>query len=95
MSASLSRDSAEKALNAKLGMTRHDRDHRWFVLEVEGKEVARTCVSTGGQYKTLGHDLVAKMARQLYVPTAFLVGIVSCSKSKDDYLAHLRANGRL
>jgi hypothetical protein len=50
--------------------------------------LARTFVSTGSkEYLTLAHDLVASMARQLGVSTPFFVGIVDCSRSREDYLA--------
>jgi hypothetical protein len=90
VAAVLSRADAERALVRKLGMTREDRDHRWYVLEVDGQVLTRTFVSTGSEKdRTLGHDLVASMARQLGVSTPFFVGIVDCSRSRGDYLAEV------
>ena len=81
-------------LFVKLGMERDERDHRWYRLVVEGRVVARTFVSTGSKkYKTLGDDLVAKMAKQLHVTTPFFTGLVRCFKSRDDYLQQLRDQG--
>lgn len=95
MSAALSRDAAEAMLTSKLGMQLDRRDHRWYVLEIDGRPIVRTFVSTGGKYKTLGHDLVARMARQLLVTTPFVVELVQCSKTREEYLDHLRQSGRL
>ena len=86
----LDRRNVEQALSGKLGMVLdEDRDHRFYRLVVNGKFVAQTKVSTGARYKTLGHDLVKAMARQLYVPTPFFRDLISCAKGRDDYLQHL------
>ena len=95
MAPALSRAAAEKALVHKFDMERDERDHRWYRLVLDGQEVARTFVSTGTKYQTLGDDLVAKMAKQLRVPPHFFAGMVNCPKSKEDYISHLRAIGEI
>lgn len=83
-------------LTGKLGMEMEKGDHRRFRLVLEGRTVARTFVSTGStKYRTLGSDLVAKMARQLHVTAPFFTGLVQCSKGRDDYLRELRVQGLL
>jgi hypothetical protein len=86
----LSRRNVEQALSGKLGMDLdEDRDHRFYRLVVDGKFAVQTKVSTGTKYATLGDDLVRAMARQLNVPMPFFRDIVTCARSRDDYLTHL------
>jgi hypothetical protein len=90
----LSRRDVERALSRKLDMVLdEDRDHRFYLLVVNGKPAVRTKVSTGSGYRTLGDDLVGAMARQLNVPIPFFRDIVSCAKGQDDYLQHLSKTG--
>ena len=89
MAPALIRAEVERALVCKLKMTQSADDHRRYVLIVDGAIVAKTFVSTGSGYKTIGSELVSKMANQLGVPTGFFAEIVSCTKSREDYLAEL------
>ncbi len=83
-------------LLSKLGMEKDQTDHRVYRFVYEGRLVARTFVSTGStKYKTLGDDLIAKMAKQLHVTSPFFVGIVKCSNSREDYVVRLRQQGLL
>jgi hypothetical protein len=91
----LQRSAVEKTLVTKLQMQQEVRDHRWFQLEVNGRLITRTYVSTGTKYKTLGNDLVSKMAHELQVPTGFLVKLVNCQKSREEYIQHLQDTGKL
>ena len=77
----------------KLGMTLDQSDHRRYVLRIDGRPVVRTFVSTGTKYKTLDANLIALMAKQLQIPVSFFVGLVQCSKTRDDYVAYLRDTG--
>ena len=90
----LDRRSVMRTLTNKLGMVVDQRDHRVYKLHIEGKFVAQTKMSRGSEkYKTLVHDLVKAMARDLNVPTPFFRELDSCAKSRDDYLQHLRDIG--
>jgi hypothetical protein len=94
----LPRDTTEQQLVQKVQMTPRNRkgdDHRFYDLVINGQRVARTKVSRGSGYKTLGDDLVSKMARQLYVPTPFFRELINCTKSRDEYLGILRDQGRI
>lgn len=96
MAAAQSRAAVERMLVAKLEMERDNGDHRWYRFVIGEKVVARTFVSTGSKkYKTLGDDLIGKMARQLHVSTPFLTGLVRCTNSRDDYLRVLREQDKL
>lgn len=92
----LARDAVEKQLSKKLRMNRWREgktDHRYYVLTIDGKQVALTKVSTATNHKDLGDDLVKQMARQLYVSTPFFREVISCTKSRDDYLQCLSEQG--
>lgn len=83
-------------LTNKLEMTLDDRDHQVFLLMVDGRVVARTKLSRGSEKdKTLGDDLVRKMAQQLHVSMAVFRELESCTKSRDEYFQILRENGLL
>lgn len=89
----LERDATEAQLTQKLEMTLRDRrgdDHRRYDLIIAGKRVARTMVSRGSGYRTLGDDLVGRMARQLHVTSPFFRELISCTKSRDEYLSKLK-----
>jgi hypothetical protein len=83
-------------LTNKLKMTLDDRDHQVFLLVVDDRVVARTKLSRGSEkYKTLGDDLVRKMAQQLHVSMPVFRELESCTKSREDYLQILRGTGFL
>jgi S-adenosylhomocysteine hydrolase len=92
----VSRRGVERMLTNKLEMTLDDRDHQVFLLVIEGRVIARTKLSRGSEkYKTLGDDLVRKMAQQLRVSMPVFRELESCTKSRDDYLQVLREHGFL
>ena len=95
MAPALPRETVEHMLTTKLGMSCDPRDHRWYYLTFEGRTIASTFVSAGGKYRTLGDDLVSKMARQLYINSGFFLGLVKCTKSLEDYFDARRNNGSL
>lgn len=84
-------------LLTKPEMELDDGDHRWYRFVVDGKVIARTFVSKGGSKKdkTLGDDLIGKMARQWHVTTPFLSGLVRCTDSREDDVRMLREQGKL
>lgn len=92
----VSRRGVERMLTNKLEMTLDDQDHQVFHLMVDGRVVARTKLSRGSEkYKTLGDDLVRKMAQQLHVTMPIFRDLEGCTKSRDDYLQALKENGFL
>jgi hypothetical protein len=66
------------------------QDHEWFQLTLEGYPKILTKVSRG--MHEISDSLLPKIANQLMVPRSFLVGMVQCSNSREDYYARIRAN---
>ncbi|MDO8692347.1 MAG: hypothetical protein Q7R39_20435 [Dehalococcoidia bacterium] len=89
----LDRRDIEGALENKLGFHGTEGDHRRFSLYVGGRLVAETMTSHGTGHKTIGDNLVAKMARQLLVPRMLFVELVRCTKTRMDYLQVLASRG--
>lgn len=89
----IERDDIERAL-AQKGFQLRPGDHRFYRLVVDGKETSIvTKVSTGTKYRTLGNDLVSRMARQMHLTAAQLKQFVDCSISAAEYVALLRTRG--
>lgn len=70
-------------------------DHRFFVITVDGRIVARTKISRGSGHRVYPPNLVSLVARQLWISTSELVALVTCSLSRDEWIEALRASGRL
>lgn len=68
-------------------------DHEVFLLEVDGKRVARTKLSRGSSHRTLDEPLVAEIARQLHISRSFLYQLARGENTPADYLAELRRQG--
>lgn len=91
---SLPRANIKQALQHKFEMDLlPGGDHRRYRLMVGGKKVVGTQVSTGTNARTVPSNLVSAMARQLSVQTSYFVEMVSCTKSKDQYLMSLKEAG--
>jgi hypothetical protein len=89
--ASLDSDEVIRALKIKLGC-REDvgRDHIRYELWDGEMLLSRTKVSHGAKH-TIGESLINKMARQIGLGTnSNFVGLVKCSKSKDECLKIVR-----
>jgi hypothetical protein len=93
----LARAAITSALQAKGFALEPKRDHEYYFYVGEGKqtEAIYTKVSTGSSYKTLGDDLVAKMARQLKLTKPQFTNFVNCPLTREEYRAHLIATGKL
>ena len=52
-------------------------------------------VSRGRAYRTLGEPILAKIAREMRVPRAYLYELVGGTKTREDYLDELRKQGLL
>lgn len=93
----LERDDVVDSL-CKKGFSEQDGgDHRYFRLLQDGKDTGIfTMVSRGGRkYRTLGNDLVSKMAKQLKLQTKEFVQLVECTMTGDAYVALLREKKEL
>lgn len=93
--ASLDSDEVKRQLKTKLGCEEQiDRDHIWYILRDGGKMLSRTKISHGAKH-SLGDTLINKMAHQIKLGTnSNFVGMVSCSKSKEDCLTIIRSATR-
>ena len=92
---SLKRDQVESSLERK-GFTLDAGDHRYFKLMYQGKYTGIfTKTSRGTKYKTLGDDLVKKMAHQIKLTTKQFVEFVDCKMSGEDYIRVLDAADEL
>jgi len=92
---SLKRDDVEASLRQK-GFEEAPGDHRFFKLMVDGKYTGLfTKTSRGKKYKTLGDELVGRMARQVKLTKAEFCKLVDCSLSGDEYRALLEGRDEL
>ena len=83
----------KRALTGKFDFAPADsrgQDHEWFQLRLEGYPAIFTKVSHGMREVT--DSLLPKIANQLMVPRSFLLGMVECSQSREDYFARVRTN---
>lgn len=73
-----------------------DRDHIFYLFFYEGKKThIHTHVSHGTKYKTLGDDLVSKMAKQCKLTTKGFRRLTECTLSHDDYIGILKSSGEI
>jgi len=92
---SLERDDVEASLKRK-GFDEHEGDHRYYRLMVNGKYSGIfTKTSRGKKYKSLGKDLVAQMAKQLFLTKKQFEELVECTLTQEEYLKLLVARGEL
>lgn len=76
-----------------LGFYRKGRKHRVYVLEIGGREVARTLISHGT--RELSDRMLAVMARQMGITSRQLRAIVRGEIGKEGYYQLLREKGWL
>lgn len=80
-----------RCLLHKLGFTEDKgRDHHWYTLILPSHRVVRTKV--GRHSRDYGSVLEGKMARQLRVNVTFFRELVSCTKSREDYIAQVETH---
>jgi hypothetical protein len=84
------RDVKDALLN-KFGFQEvQGRNHDGMAFYYEGKRVATTWFSRASG-RVIQDDILQQMARQIGVSTlSFFKGMITCSKSLDDYVQHLR-----
>lgn len=69
-------------------------DHDKYWLHHNGvKQAIYTKLSRGTNYRTIGDDLVSKIARQVKLPRRKFEELVDCSLSEADYIAFLTQSG--
>jgi hypothetical protein len=91
----LERAHIEAGLRSK-GFVEEERDHRFYTLVVNGRYTGIwTKTSRGTGYKTLGDNLVAKIARELKLSRKQFEDLVQCPMSFEQYVAHLRERDEL
>lgn len=90
----LERAKVQSNLPKKGFVERDDRKHIFYHFHHGGKKThIRTHVSHGSKYKTLGDDLVSKMAKQCKVTTKNFRGLAECTVSHEDYIKLLTESG--
>ena len=67
-------------------------DHIWFKLQLPGIPVISTKVSHGAH--EISAPLESLIAKQLGVERKYLLEMIACTKSKEDYEAWIRAHPR-
>lgn len=78
------------ALVRKFGYTRDDRDHEYYVLELDERTAAYTYVSRGKRDRVTP-NIARKMARQMRLATLQeFRNAVDCPLSRDEYYALVR-----
>lgn len=85
MASALSQDEIEAGLGKK-GFSRSYRDHKYFILYVNGKKEAATFLSHG-KNQDVGAPLLSAMAKELGLTARDFVDLVKCPLSTEDFLA--------
>ncbi|MBI3206017.1 MAG: hypothetical protein HYZ29_31065 [Myxococcales bacterium] len=91
----LERDDVESSLTKKGFKQETGGDHRFFKLMVKEKYTGIFTKTSHGskKYRTLGNDLVKKMASQVKLTTPEFQKLVDCSMTGEEYVALLRERG--
>lgn len=79
----------KQALTGKLECEIDETHHHYYVYRHNGEIVTKTRMSHGRK-KEIGNFLIGQMAQQLQVSKSFFTGLVSCTKTHDDYRNELR-----
>lgn len=92
----LERALVEQNLPKKGFVEDRGRDHVFFHFIHDGQKThIRTHVSHGSKYRTLGDDLVSKMAKQCKLTSKDFRSLSECTLSHNDYLAILKKSGEI
>ena len=67
--------------------------HEAVALYIDGYKVATTRFSRS--HGQISDPILTQIAQQIWVQLGYLKKMVECTKSKDDYLAHLRNTDHL
>ena len=87
------RRDLERTLVSKLGFRVEEGTHRIFILRIGGKIAAKTRISRGNQYRTIGNSLISEIARQIHCTRSLLERLVTGSATREDYLQNLVSRG--
>jgi hypothetical protein len=92
----LDRREVEAGLEKK-GFVLAERDHRFFTYHtIAGQKTSVwTKTSTGTGYKTLGDDLIGKMAKQCGLTSRQFKDLVACPLTQGQMEGILVQNGRI
>ena len=92
----LERSKVQDNLPKKGFVEQDDRKHIFYHFHHDGKKThIRTHVSHGSKYKTLGADLVSKMAKQCKLTAKNFRGLAECTVSHEEYLKLLKEAGEV
>lgn len=92
----LDRSKVQENLPKKGFLEQGDRDHIFYHFYYNGKKThIRTHVSHGSKYKTLGDDLVSKMAKQCKVTAKDFRSLSECTMSHQEYISLLEKSGEV
>jgi len=87
--------NVKRALSSKLRCEEDVKGHHIFYYFIEdGVRVTSTKVSHGSN-RDIQDGIVGQMAKQMGVNRPFFAELVQCTKSRDDYVANIRAGGYL
>lgn len=69
------------------GFVKNNNDHKYYIYySTNGKKtIVKTMVSHGSSYKTIGTELIKKMARQCMLTKDEFVNLVECPLSRKKY----------
>lgn len=79
----------------KKGFTMSNRDHKYYMLFVEGKKTGIWTKVTHGSRSEIGDDLLSKMAKQVRLRNNEFIALIDCPMTLDAYLRILRANNHI
>lgn len=92
----LERSKVKENLPKKGFVEQDDRNHVFYHFKHDGKKThIRTHVSHGSKYKTLGNDLVSKMAKQCKLTTKNFRSLAECTISHEEYIKLLEEAGEI
>lgn len=82
----------EATLQSKFAFTpsKPGADHRWFALKLPGLPPIATKFSHAKQ--DIGDNLWRIIARQLWVTSSYLTGMIVCTNSQADYYKKVKAD---
>lgn len=78
----------ERMLTNKLKMVSDDRDHKWFILHIDGLPPIRTKLSN---HKDDVTDIIeGRICKQLRVRKIFFLELIKCTKSREAYIEQVQ-----
>jgi hypothetical protein len=84
MTTALKQDEVEAGIKRK-GFSQNNRDHRYYVLYVNGKKEGTTFLSHG-KNQDIGPSLLNAMTKELGVSAEDFIDFVKCPLTTEDYL---------